>query len=32
MKDAIIDTLGRMGIESLALQKVSIGMLPEINR
>jgi hypothetical protein len=32
MKDAIPDTLGRMGIESFALQEVSIGRLPEINR
>jgi hypothetical protein len=32
MKDAIPDTLGRMGIEPFALQEVSIGRLPEINR
>jgi hypothetical protein len=32
MKDAIPDTLGRMERESFALQEVSIGRLPEINR
>jgi hypothetical protein len=32
MKDAIPDTLVRMGVESFALQEVSIGRLPEINK
>jgi len=32
MKSAIQDTIGSIGIESFALQEVSIGRLPEINR
>jgi hypothetical protein len=32
MKDAIPDTIGIIGIESFALQEVSIGRLPEINK
>jgi hypothetical protein len=32
MKDAIPDSLGRMGIESFPLQEVSIGGLSGINR
>jgi hypothetical protein len=32
MKAAIPDTIGSIGIESFALQEVSIGRLPEINK
>jgi hypothetical protein len=32
MKGAIPDTMGRIRIESFALQEVSIGRLPEINK